>query len=92
MKKNIAGKSRKVNNPYASWTDPRTGWKYKLLKSWQADNGSIFARWFVDVHGYGHDLGDSYVQELRRGVLMAEDLVIDLTVWESEEKFLEWVK
>jgi hypothetical protein len=88
--KNIAGKTRKSNNPYASWTDLRTGWKYKLLKSWQGDNGAIYARWFVDVEGYGHDLGDEYVSNMKKALVVAEDLEFDKTIWPNCDSFLEW--
>lgn len=88
---NPAGKSRKGDNPYASWTDPRTGWKYRLLKSWQGDNSGSFSRWFVEVFGYGHNMGDEYVKNLINGVFHADDLVFDESVWGTRKEFLEWV-
>jgi len=90
--KNVAGKTRKSDNPYASWTDSRSGWKYKLLKSWQGDNGALYARWFVDVEGFGHDLGDEYVRNMRMGLFNASDLVCDSTLWATDTEFLFWVK
>lgn len=88
--KNIAGKLRKVDNPYATWTDQRTGWKYRLLKSWQTDNSKEYARWFVEVHGFGHDIGDVYVKEVRNGIYIADDLWFDETVWSSQREFIAW--
>jgi hypothetical protein len=90
--KNIAGKTRKTDNPYASWTDPRSGWKYKLLKSQQGDNSLPYARWFVDVEGYGHDLGDEYVSKLAKGLVTSDDLVFDESVWATKTDFMFWVK
>lgn len=90
--KNVASRTRKSDNPYASWTDPRSGWQYKLLKSWQSDNSKEYARWFVDVHGYGHDLGDEYVYHLVPAVFRASDLVFDTTVWATRQEFLKWVR
>lgn len=93
--KNPAAKTRKPDQPYATWTDLRSGWKYKLLKSWQGDNSKEYARWFVDVHGFGHDMGDEYVANLRGGIYsngqQTTDLWFDETVWESEGSFLAWV-
>lgn len=64
--KNVAGKTRKIDNPYASWTDPSTGWEYRLLKSWQGDNSKEYGRWFMAVkteYTFGSfELGDEYVK------------------------------
>jgi hypothetical protein len=86
--KNVAGKTRHINNPYASWTDPTTGWQYKLLKSWQADNSKTHARWFMDVLGFAHDMGDEYCYNMRSSLnraINAGTLTVDSTIWEVDE-------
>lgn len=89
---NVAGKARKNNNPYATWVDPYSGWVYRLLRSSQADNAKPYARWFVEVEGFGHDMGDEYVSNMAPGVLAAgDDLTFDKTVWASREDFEKWV-
>jgi hypothetical protein len=87
--KNVAGKTRPASNPYAEWTDLRSGWEYKLLKSWQGDNSKPYARWFVDVKGFGHDMGDEYVSNINptsRGT----GLTFDTTVWPTYDDFFRW--
>lgn len=99
--KNVAGKARKLDNPYAQWTDPRTGWEYKLLKSWQADNSKEHGRWFVAVKSpatFGSwEMGDEYVKGgIRVGLAAdgysgdARSLVYDQTVWGSVGEFYAW--
>ena len=61
--KNECGKMRPVTNPYEIWAN-NSGWTWKVLKKWQADDNKPYARWFCDVsspytHG-GSDLGDVY--------------------------------
>lgn len=95
VNKNPAGKSRKPDNPYASWIDPQTGWKYKLLKSWQGDNSKEYARWFVWVDGYGVDMGDEYCFNIRPGLnrdsqTPVPTLLFDGTIWESAGAFYAW--
>lgn len=90
--KNPASKTRPVTQPYASWTDARSGWKYKLLKSWQGDNSKPYARWFVDVEGFGHDRGDTYVAEMYPGLMAADEIVFDTSLWEDRFVFLRWVQ
>lgn len=89
---NPANKERKKESPYAFWTDPRTRWKYSLIKSWQAHNEKYQARWFVWVEGYEKEYGDTFVADLLPGVLGATDLVFDTAVWPNKEAFLAWAK
>jgi hypothetical protein len=81
---------RKGDKPYASWTDTRTGWKYKLLKSWQGNNGKVYSRWFVSVDGLFTDMGDTYVVEMWAGLAMSIDLEFDQKIWSSRDEFLKW--
>lgn len=91
--KNVAGKSRNQDNPYAQWTDPLTGWEFKLLKSYQVDNNKEYGRWFMAVKSentFGTwELGDGYVAEYRRGLNRAINaglLKVDENVWEIDER------
>jgi hypothetical protein len=93
--KNVASKTRKSDNPYATWTDPKTGWKYRLLKSWQADNSKEYSRWFVLVEGWGTDMGDEYCSNMRPGLNRAmssgnENFDFDRTVWSTGGEFAAW--
>jgi hypothetical protein len=90
MPTNFARKTRPATNPYATWTNPATGWTYKLLKSWQGDNATIYARWLMDVNGYGHDIGDTYVSEMLFGLNHATDLTFDASLWPDRYHFLRW--
>jgi hypothetical protein len=101
--KNIAAKCRELNNPYASWVDPRTGWEFQLLKSWQADNSKEYGRWFMAVRSpatFGSwELGDGYLREYRYSIKCALDagtLKVDESVWSVDERgysgpFAAWV-
>lgn len=69
--KNVAGKSRTKSNPYATITHPYTGWKWSILKSWQADNSKTHARWFCYVEGDYSELGDEYCYNVRGALRLA---------------------
>jgi hypothetical protein len=91
--KNPCNKERRVykgEQPYAKWIDPRTGWQYELLKSWQSDNDKPYARWFMRVND---DMGDTYVSELHSTMRHANytgQLEFDTTVWPDLESFMTW--
>lgn len=89
--KNPAGKMRKQNQPYATWTDLRTGWKYKLLKSWQANNAKPYGRWFVSVTTpyVTEEMGDSYVAQLLPGMPSA-GTTFDNAIWPDLASFIQW--
>lgn len=97
--KNPANKERRLykgDKPYATWTDPRSGWVYKLVKSWQADNSKPYARWFCLVDGDFEEYGDCYAADLWPGLLMARRLNngsvwFDDTVWETEGQFMGYM-
>jgi hypothetical protein len=61
---NRMGKSREPGNAYVVLTDPRSGWTYEVLKSYQLDGGKRFARVFANVHGSWTEMGDVYVADL----------------------------
>ena len=98
--KNIAGKSRRMDKgqkPYATITDPHTGWKFHILKSWQADNSKQHSRWFVRVEGDYDEMGDEYCYTVRSALNRAcqsgrvENLVsFDETVFNSLGEFCAW--
>lgn len=79
--KNPMGKSRKPGNAYILTEDPRTGWRYEVLKTWQADGAKPYARAFCNVHGFATEMGDVYVSEVGRSVV-----AYDGTVFESAEE------
>lgn len=99
---NVASKERRIDKgqkPYATITDPYTGWKYHILKSWQADNSKVGARWFVRVEGDFDEMGDEPCSSVRPSLLRAtqvrdceaKGLVwFDETVWESIGNFCAW--
>ena len=102
--KNPAGKSRKLDNPYAEWTDPvNPDWSFRILKSYQGDNSKEYGRWFMAVKSpatYGTwELGDGYVREYRGSILRALNagiMKVDESVWEVDEygysgQFAAWV-
>lgn len=75
--KNLMGKSRKSDDPYLTFEND-SGWTWKVLKSWQADNAKPYGRWFCEVSSPytmgGADLGDVYVYEVvRNGKLVGYD-------------------
>lgn len=82
-----------MNNPYAQWIDPVTGWEYKLLKSWQGNNNKPYARWHVGVRSeytFGDfDMGDEYVDGLLQGMPSA-GLTFDNTIWSDLREFVQW--
>lgn len=63
MAKNAMGKTRPSDDPYLVFENG--DWQWKVLKSWQANNGKPFARWFCEVSSPSTqgmpDLGDTYV-------------------------------
>jgi hypothetical protein len=87
--KNLAGKVRKIDNPYATWIDPSCGWEFRLLKSWQGDNSKEYARWFMWVCGDYSEMGDEYVKGLRSSLLRAEragTLKVDESIWAVDDR------
>ena len=96
--RNVAARMRKTDNPYATWQAPNPfgdggTWTYRLLKSWQAKNDKPYARWLVAVNGYGNDIGDTYVNDLRMGIVYAAstgNLIIDQSVWTTVGEFVAW--
>lgn len=89
-KSNPASKTRTIDKPYASWTDAQ-GFKHKLLKSHQDDNGKPYARWLMSVEGRnGEDRGDSYVNVQLSGLKNSSNLVFDTTLWADRDAFVNW--
>lgn len=78
--KNECGKTRKVNEPYEIWYIPGTVWEWRVLKKWQAPDKEAknqYARWFCAVKGDGtfggYDMGDTYVNEIKRHAIRMPD-------------------
>ena len=61
---------RSKENPYEVWVgvDQLVGWKWLVLKKWQADDDKPFARWFCLVYSPfvpDGELGDCYVSDIK---------------------------
>jgi hypothetical protein len=68
---------RKVNEPYEVWLSPE-GWTWRVLKKYQSEDkesSNPYARWFCAVKspstGWGYDMGDVYVNEIKRQAIKA---------------------
>lgn len=65
MAKNECAKTRPASDPYETWE--RAGWKWLVLKKYQANDTKPMARWFCKVYTpYTPDgeLGDCYAAEI----------------------------
>tara|TARA_R110000824_G_scaffold381565_1_gene574372 strand:- start:1748 stop:2083 length:336 start_codon:yes stop_codon:yes gene_type:complete len=81
MAKNLLGKSRTKDKPYAIWQGfGAFGYtEVRLLKTYQTpinESHNAYSRWFVAVrsdHTHGsYDMGDSYIGEVTRGLTLVE--------------------
>ena len=63
-KVNPMGKSRKPGDAYITTIDPRSGWKYEILKTYQIDGSKPYARAFCNVHGFATEMGDVYIADI----------------------------
>ena len=76
MPKNKFLKSRKPSNPYAVYADPRTGWKWKVLKTYKhvsSETKDPYARWYMATTSpwVTDELGDGYATEvIQNGILV----------------------
>ena len=82
MPRTSFGKTRKADQPYATYTDPGTGWIWKVLKTYKhsdAERKDPCARWFVaatspHMHDGSYEMGDTYACEiLEMGQLIDAD-------------------
>ena len=81
MSKNLMGKTRNIQNPYAIFKGMGVfgHTEVRLLKAYQTpdkESSNVHARWMVAVktdatHG-GYDMGDSYVNEAVRGLELVD--------------------
>jgi hypothetical protein len=79
---NPYGKTRKRNEPYATYYDSRIGWTWKVLKTYQnPDNGSKnpLAIAFCEVdsplcQGFP-DLGDTYLKDISGTLIQGTDIL-----------------
>ena len=81
MTKNLLGRSRTKENPYAIWQGFGAfgDTEVRLLKTYQKpdrEQKNPYARWFVAVrsdHTYGSfDMGDSYISEVTQGLTLKQ--------------------
>jgi hypothetical protein len=71
-KKNLCGKTRKIEHPYEVWTSPVFGGcEYRILKKYQspeAEAKNPYARWMVAAKSPatfgGWDMGDTYIKDI----------------------------
>jgi hypothetical protein len=67
--KNLQAKTMPVDKPYEIWAN-YSGWEWRVLKKWQADDDKPYARWFCAVKSpmtYGEwEYGDTYVSEIKQ--------------------------
>jgi hypothetical protein len=64
--KNLCGKTRPVTNPYEVWV--AGGWRWAVLKKWQADDSKPYARAFCHVSSPmcpEGELGDCYIADYK---------------------------
>jgi len=81
MTKNLLGRSRTKENPYAIWQGFGAfgDTEVRLLKTYQKpdrEQKNPYAKWFVAVrsdHTYGSfDMGDSYISEVTQGMTLKQ--------------------
>jgi len=81
MAKNLLGRSRTKENPYAIWQGFGAfgDTEVRLLKTYQKpdrEQKNPYAKWFVAVrsdHTYGSfDMGDSYISEVTQGMTLKQ--------------------
>jgi hypothetical protein len=76
MPRTTFGKTRKANQPYAVYADPRTGWTWKVLKTYKhsdAERKDPYARWYMATSSpwVTDELGDGYAAEVtQNGILI----------------------
>ena len=62
---NLCSKTRPASNPYETWV--AGGWKWLVLKKWQADDAKPYARWFCMVYSPivpDGEMGDCYAKDI----------------------------
>ena len=79
---NPYGKSRKKDNPYATYRNSITGWTWKILKVYQTPEkgkSNPFATAFCEVDSpYCQgipDLGDTYLNDIRGTLIQGTDIL-----------------
>ena len=81
MSKNLMGKTRKLDDPYATFKGMSVfgDTEVRLLKAYQIpakERGNVYARWLVAVKTdmtYGQfEYGDSYVNEVVKGLTLVD--------------------
>jgi len=80
--KNLMGKGRTklTDKPYIELVGVGDGWKYHVLKTYQADGSKPYARAMCEVWGLGHDVGDVYIDALRRLDITSYDPAVFVNV------------
>ncbi len=80
MNKNKQGKTVSVNKPYEIWMGIGNGWEWRVLKKYQRPDleaKNQYARWFTAVKSPmtqgDYDMGDTYVEEIKRHAFKLSD-------------------
>ena len=77
MAKNPFGKTN-IKWPYAVYEDPRTGWRWEILKTYKTrarEERDPYARWFVKAYSPyvpNGEMGDTYRNEIRKNGMLVE--------------------
>ena len=72
--KNLCGKTRPDDNPYEIWIG-KTGWEWRILKKYQADDDKPYARAFCKVFSPfcpNGEFGDVYIAEIKTNASLVE--------------------
>ena len=70
--KNLIGKKRDINNPYAVFKTLDGAHTVKVLKAYQnpsKENKNPYAKWLIAANSpfsYGYDIGDNYIDSIFR--------------------------
>jgi hypothetical protein len=94
MRKNTMGKTVKVNEPYEIWLGIGLDWEWRVLKKYQRPGLEFknpYARWFTAVKSentFGsYDMGDTYVEEIKRNAHKLSDEEMKLHLADTKNKW-----
>jgi hypothetical protein len=85
--KNLMNKTRKPGDAYITTEDPLTGWRWEVLKVYQADSSKKYSRAFCFVHGFADEAGDCYVSDIGHTIVDFDHDVFATTAAAREALF-----
>ena len=79
---NPMGKTRPESKPYLTVSDPRSGFEWRVLRSYQTNNDKPYARWLCSVSSPylpagDREMGDTYVKDIEGTVTQRDPVVTD---------------